>query len=128
THKMKVCKIRMEKVAAPVYATSILQVLVNVMINAIHAMGTSGQIDVSVQQVDDVAEVVLRDYGPGIAPELIEKVREPFFTTKGEKGTGLGLSISAEIVEMEHLGQFALKNHGVKGLEVTISLPLKKEG
>jgi C4-dicarboxylate-specific signal transduction histidine kinase len=126
-HGLKVCKIKMEKVMAPVQATSILQVLVNVIINAMHAMGTSGQIDISVRKADDQAEIYIRDYGPGIPENLLEKAKEPFFTTKGDQGTGLGLAISNEIVEMEHQGTFLIKNHGVKGLEVRLLLPLEEE-
>ena len=124
-NNVKICKIKMEKVSAPVHATSIMQVLVNLMINSMHAMGTSGQIDVSVKKLEsDEVEIYLRDYGPGIPENILDKVKEPFFTTKGEMGTGLGLAISSEIVEMEHQGHFILKNHGMKGLEARIVLPL----
>lgn len=127
TNSIKVCKIKVDRVSAPVHQTSILQVLVNLMINSIHAMGSPGQIDISVRKTDTTAEICLRDYGPGIPKEILDKVREPFFTTKGDKGSGLGLAICTEIVEMEHQGHFTIKNHGIKGLEVTLSLPLTEE-
>ncbi len=124
-NNVKICKIKIEKVSAPVHATSIMQVLVNLMINSMHAMGSSGQIDISIKKLEsNEVEIYLRDYGPGIPENLIERAKEPFFTTKGEMGTGLGLAISTEIVEMEHQGQFTLKNHGMKGLEARIVLPL----
>lgn len=120
---IKVCIIKNDKFMARVHATSLLQVLVNLFINAIYAMGASGQIDVSVIDHDKNFEIKVRDYGPGINEALLEKVLEPFFTTKGDKGTGLGLAISREIIEIDHGGDFSLKNHPVKGLEVSMRLP-----
>ncbi|MGE0762154.1 MAG: ATP-binding protein [Bdellovibrionales bacterium] len=122
TNNVKACKIKMDPVEVVGNATSLLQVLVNLTINSIHAMEHGGQIDYSVMAVSDGAEIRVRDYGPGVKPELLEKVFEPFFTTKGEKGTGLGLAICREIVEIEHRGQLTLQNHGVKGLEVVIRI------
>lgn len=126
SNSVKICKIKMEKLSAPIHETSIMQVIVNLIINSMHAMGSPGQIDFSLKQNQNHAEICIRDYGPGIPNELIEKVREPFFTTKGDQGSGLGLAICSEIVEMEHQGQFVIRNHGVKGLEVLILLPLEE--
>lgn len=124
--ELKVSRIKTEKVLVHVNQTSILQVLVNLTINSIHAMGNSGQIDLSVKDAGEFAEIRLRDYGPGIKPELMDKVWEPFYTTKGKQGTGLGLPICREIVEVDHQGEFQLVNHGVKGLEAIIRLPKAK--
>ena len=121
--ELKVSRIKTEKILVHVNQTSILQVLVNLTINSIHAMGNSGQIDLSVTDAGEFAEIRLRDYGPGIKPELMDKVWEPFYTTKGKQGTGLGLPICREIVEVDHQGEFQLVNHGVKGLEAIIRLP-----
>ncbi len=121
--QLKVCRIKTEKVSIHVNQTSILQVLVNLTINSIHAMGNSGQIDLTVTDVGEFAEIRLRDYGPGIKKELMDKVLEPFYTTKGKQGTGLGLPICREIIEVDHQGEFQLVNHGVKGLEAVIRLP-----
>lgn len=121
---IKIAVIKLDKVKAYVHGTSMLQVLVNLFINAIHAMQNSGQIDVSLSQISkDEFELRVRDFGPGIKPELIEKVLEPFFTTKGDKGTGLGLAISREIIEIDHGGDFKLQNHAIKGLEVVMRVP-----
>jgi two-component system sensor histidine kinase PilS (NtrC family) len=68
-------------------------------------------------------DIRVRDYGPGIPQDIIGKVLEPFFTTKGEKGTGLGLAISREIVEIDHGGEFLLQNHPEGGLEVIVRIP-----
>lgn len=121
--QLKVSRIKTEKILVHVNQTSILQVLVNLTLNSIHAMGNSGQIDLTVADVGDFAEIRLRDYGPGIKDDLMDKVLEPFYTTKGTQGTGLGLPICREIIEVDHQGEFQLLNHGVKGLEAVIRLP-----
>jgi signal transduction histidine kinase len=121
---VKICFIKRDRVKANVHSTAILQVLVNLFINAMHAMEGSGQIDISIVDHEGVVELRVRDYGPGVKPELLEKVLEPFFTTKGNKGTGLGLAISREIIEIDHGGEFSLQNHPHKGLEVVMRIPL----
>ncbi|MCB0407621.1 MAG: hypothetical protein KDD34_05405 [Bdellovibrionales bacterium] len=127
TQNVKVSRIKTDKVLVEVNPTSLLQVLVNLTINSIHAMGSSGQIDFSVTDVGDMVEIRVRDYGPGIKEELIDKVIEPFFTTKGKQGTGLGLAICKEIIEVDHRGEFMISNHGVKGVEAILRLPKEAE-
>src|SRR5262249_44651074 len=71
-------------------------------------------------------EIVFADTGIGIAPDLLQKVMEPFFTTKPEgKGTGLGLAICRRIVQ-EHDGQIAMQSELGKGTLVRILLPVVK--
>ncbi len=131
THNVKVTWIKTDRVQVKSHPTSLLQVFINLFINAIHAMeGGSGQLDLSIAEcreaVDPGAEVVevrVRDYGPGVDPSLMDTILEPFFTTKGAKGSGLGLAICREIIEIEHGGQFLLHNHPVKGLEVILRIP-----
>lgn len=123
TSVTKICRIKSDKAELLCYPTSLLQVFVNLIVNASHAMGSPGQIDISVIDRDKQVDVIVRDYGPGIKPELLEKVMEPFFTTKGRGGSGLGLPICKEIVEIEHGGEFEIRNHGVKGLEAVLHLP-----
>lgn len=125
-NKVQVCWIRKKSCFVEANPTSLMQVFVNLLINSMHAMGKTGQVDISVQQLDDVIEIRFRDFGPGCPPDLLNKVTEPFFTTKGEQGTGLGLSISKEIIEEEHGGTFKISNHEVKGFEVVITLPAVK--
>ncbi len=103
-------------------STSLMQVLVNLIINANHAMGNGGRIDICISSESDDVIMTFRDYGPGIADELLYKVTEPLFSTKGEKGTGLGLAICKEIIEIEHRGSFKLKNHSNGGLVVEVKL------
>ena len=107
--------------------TSLIQVLVNLTINAVHAMPDSGQLDYSITNKSDHVELIIRDYGKGIKPDLLEKVLEPMFTTKGDKGTGLGLSICKEIIEISHRGDFIMRNHPMRGLEVVIKIPVSED-
>ena len=76
----------------------IKQVLWNLLENAVRAMGGKGTITVSVRAAGDFLQVGIRDTGPGIAPNLTEKIFEPF-QSQFEGGTGLGLAIVYQIVQ-----------------------------
>lgn len=82
--------------------TELQQVLVNLVVNAVHAMGKNGRLVIaSTDQVqDDVdgVEIVVTDSGHGMDAATLEKIFNPFFTTKRSTGTGLGLSISQSLV------------------------------
>jgi signal transduction histidine kinase len=119
---------REESVSALVHGTSLLQVLVNLFINAVHAMEESGgKIIVSLHKDGGTAFLSVRDTGPGVSKEHITKITEPFYTTKGDKGTGLGLSICKEIIEIDHRGEFIVGNHESGGFQIQIRIPLKAE-
>ncbi len=121
----KTCRIKNEKVQIYACSTSLIQVFINITINAIHAMGNGGQIDYSITNVDNKwAEIVIRDYGPGIPADIMDRITEPFFTTKGSKGTGLGLAISKEILEIEHGGELRITNNPHKGAEFILRIPV----
>lgn len=121
----KTCRIKNEKVQIYACSTSLIQVFINITINAIHAMGNGGQIDYSISNIDNKwAEIVIRDYGPGIPADIIDRITEPFFTTKGAKGTGLGLAISRDIIEIEHGGELKITNNPHKGAEFVLRLPV----
>lgn len=126
--KTKVCRIKNDKIEIYGCNSSLIQVYVNLIINAIHAMGTGGQIDLSVSGSDKWVEIIVRDYGPGIPKDIIGKIMEPFFTTKGSKGTGLGLAICREIVEVEHGGSLKVQNNPHKGAEFVIRIPVNGSG
>ncbi|MGH0036335.1 MAG: PAS domain S-box protein [Myxococcota bacterium] len=82
--------------------TELTQVLVNLLNNALHAVGTASEkwIAVEARVLGEVVEICVRDSGHGVDPEHRETIFEPFFTTKKPgQGTGLGLSISRGIVE-----------------------------
>ncbi|WP_051620828.1 substrate-binding domain-containing protein [Paenibacillus sp. UNC451MF] len=98
------------------------QLFVNLLKNAIEAMPQEGNVYVDVALASSTALCIqIKDEGHGIASEIIEKVGEPFFTTK-EKGTGLGLMISHRIVEA-HGGTMKIDSSG-SGTIVEIILPL----
>jgi len=75
----------------------IAQVLLNLLQNAIEAVGEAGSVEVRTRAVEGWVEVEVDDDGPGIPPERRERVFEPFYTTR-DQGTGLGLAISRDIV------------------------------
>ncbi|MBK7393189.1 MAG: HAMP domain-containing protein [Chloracidobacterium sp.] len=107
------------------------QAFVNIFQNAFHAMSVGGllKIEVSKTVLDDKNFVVVEisDTGTGIAPDNLERIFDPFYTTKdiGE-GTGLGLSVSRRIVE-EHGGIIEASNNADEGASVTVYLPANKE-
>ncbi len=107
------------------------QVMVNLIQNAAQASTRPGSV-IEVASARDPAanrvRVTVRDEGAGIAPENIERVFEPFFTTRREQGgTGLGLSISSEIIHA-HRGRIDVRSPLGQGAVFTIELPAKKEG
>ena len=109
---------------AEMSTNSLVQVFVNLIMNAVDAMGEGGRIDIKLIDDGEWVEYRVRDYGPGIPEHIIDHVTDAFFTTKGDHGTGLGLAICREIVEIEHGGEFIVKNHCEKGAEFVIRLPL----
>ncbi|MEO0335342.1 MAG: ATP-binding protein [Pseudomonadota bacterium] len=88
TSQLKVSRIKTESVQIEGYKTAMLQVIVNLTLNAIHAMGDSGQLDFTVSDLGSEAELRIRDYGPGVKEEDLGRVLEAFYTTKGSEGTG----------------------------------------
>ncbi len=99
------------------------QAFLNIVINAVEAMGKGGHLRVSTRPLPEqgAMEVVFQDDGPGISPELMQQIFDPFFTTK-EKGTGLGLSVVYGIVE-RHKGRVSVESEPGKGTRFTIWLP-----
>jgi PAS domain S-box-containing protein len=87
-----------DPVVVTVNRTSIEQIFVNLVINAVDATGETGTVTVEVRPNHKRVVCSVRDTGNGITPEVREKIFEPFFTTKGEHGTGLGLPVVREIV------------------------------
>ncbi|MBY0096650.1 ATP-binding protein [Mesobacillus maritimus] len=98
------------------------QVFINLLKNAIEAMQEGGEITISVQRREKDVEIKFIDGGSGIAPEVLSKIGQPFFTTK-EKGTGLGLMVCYSIVE-SHQGKMDIDSKSGEGTTVSILLPL----
>jgi two-component system sensor histidine kinase PilS (NtrC family) len=98
------------------------QVLWNLMRNSRDAMDGRGLLQISVAHSDDSAIISVKDSGPGIEPENLERIFDPFFTTK-EHGTGFGLAVCNRIVE-EHGGTLKVVSEPGEGAEFTVSIPL----
>lgn len=110
----------------------IQQVLVNLIINAAQSMPNGGKIEIYTSLVEGDVEgsckhayvkIDIKDTGIGIPKENLDKIFQPFFSTKPpEEGTGLGLSISKDIIE-KHLGKITVESEVAKGTCFTIYLP-----
>lgn len=104
----------------------LLQVLSNLIVNALEAMGEAGALSVRVRKRNDEVELIVADNGHGIAQEHLERLGERYFTTKGEAGNGLGLTISKKIVE-QHRGRLRVRSStrpGRSGTVFKVSLPV----
>jgi len=105
------------------------QVVMNLLLNALEAMGTNGALTISTEIAEGdggahLVKIQIHDTGIGIAKENLDHVFEPFFTTK-RNGTGLGLAISQRVAREHHGGIEAQSERG-KGSTFIVSLPLMK--
>jgi two-component system, NtrC family, sensor kinase len=118
---------------APVVRDELGQVLLNLIVNAAHAIGdrvgdsgAHGVIAVRGRRSGAFVELTVSDDGVGIAPENLGRVFEAFFTTKGVgKGTGQGLSLAWSIIVDRHGGTIGVKSTVGKGTTFTIRLPAR---
>jgi signal transduction histidine kinase len=102
------------------------EVLFNILRNAAQALEGSGKIIIGGQRNGTRATVAIKDFGPGITPDKMEKIFHPFFTTKDPgKGTGLGLFIVKQIVERNE-GTITVQSQVGKGTEFVLSFRLAK--
>ena len=105
------------------------QVFFNVIINAIQAMKNGGslliQTDLRVQDGQKLVRILIGDSGPGIPEEDLERIFQPFFTTKTQ-GTGLGLAICRQLMEQQD-GTLRIASRVGEGTRVTIELPVKEQ-
>lgn len=100
------------------------QVFMNLINNAIDAIGSNGTIDITTQLDKGFIKITIRDDGPGIPEAIQKKLFDPFFTTKPNgKGTGLGLSISYRIIEKMD-GRITVKSSEGNGATFMVSLPV----
>ena len=104
-------------------ADKLMQVFLNIVINARDAMSGGGRLRVETGQADGMVQVLFRDTGTGIAPEHLGRVFDAFFTTKSKvSGVGLGLSVSYGIVQ-QHRGSITVISAAGEGAQFTVSLP-----
>jgi signal transduction histidine kinase len=104
------------------------QVLLNLMLNARDAMPGGGTLVLGVAQEGDRAVLSVRDTGTGIAPEVLPRIYDAFFTTKSEvSGVGLGLSVTYGIVQ-QHKGTIDVRSTPGEGTEFVVRLPVVRSG
>jgi PAS domain S-box-containing protein len=106
-----------------------IQVFSNIIANAVDAMTEGGALHISTHRTTgptgDGIQTIIRDEGAGIEQEHLDKIYQPFFTTKGDRGTGIGLWVVKELVEKRG-GRIAIASStgkGNSGTSVTIFLP-----
>ena len=103
-------------------------VCMNLMLNAVQAMASGGTLLVRTTAAGVHVIMEIADTGPGIAPKLIDRIWDPFFTTKPPgSGTGLGLSITQRVVT-RHAGHITAENRPEGGARFTVQLPVMGPG
>jgi signal transduction histidine kinase len=107
-------------------ADMLYQSFLNIFLNAMQAMPNGGVIEVAIRSNSKVVTINFNDEGQGIAGEILEKIWDPFFTTK-EMGTGLGLGMVKNIIE-SHGGNIQISNRIQGGTQVTVELQVKNPG
>jgi two-component system, NtrC family, sensor histidine kinase HydH len=126
-------KISLELASAPRGAVvkadgeKLRQAFLNIVLNALQAVPSGGRVVISTTVREEgtpnaVCEVAFQDTGPGMTSDTLEKVFEPFYTTKDD-GTGLGLAITKKIIE-RHGGKVSIDTEVGRGTTVTVTLPI----
>jgi len=102
------------------------QVLLNLVLNAVHAMPDGGTLRIGLKKAQKEVRVMVTDTGHGISQTDLPKIFDPFFTTKEVgKGTGLGLTVVHGIIQ-EHGGSIAVESEPGRGTTFTLTLPLSQ--
>ena len=104
------------------YPDALSRAFANLLLNAADATGGAGSVEVVARAANGYVEVRVLDSGPGIAPENVDRIWEPDFTTKS-RGTGLGLTLVRQTVQA-HGGKVAARNRPEGGAEFRVVLPV----
>ncbi len=110
--------------AVSVDPAQLRQVFLNLILNAVQAIENQGSVEVSVTESGHETRVAVKDSGPGIPPDKLTRVFEPFYTTK-PGGTGLGLPIAQRIVA-EHGGRLEIESTPGVGTTAAVVLPVRR--
>jgi signal transduction histidine kinase len=103
-------------------------VCMNLAMNALQAMPEGGTLTVRTRRLGERVQIEIRDTGTGIDPAHLDRIWDPFFTTKPVgQGTGLGLSISRQVIQRHH-GTIAVESHLGRGARFVIELPIETPG
>jgi len=106
-------------------ADQLQQALVALFVNAVEAMSGDGALTVAIERLGDHVEISVTDTGPGIPPEVLPEIFEPFFSTKdGASGVGLGLAVVFGIVQ-RHQGTIQVDTEVGRGTTFRIRLPVQ---
>lgn len=114
-----------EKMIVQIHFGGMLQVISNLLANALDAVSGSGSIRLRMKGHRNEVHILVADNGHGIAPEHIRSVFEPYFTTKGDHGTGIGLTVVEKIVN-GHRGRIRVRSSvrpGRCGTTFRVSVP-----
>jgi len=102
------------------------EIFFNLIVNACQAMENGGQLTIRAEQRNGTVRVEIKDGGPGIPPDQLPRVFEPFYTTK-ESGTGLGLYVTKQLVE-KNKGRITVSSELNKGTRFTLMFPIGISG
>lgn len=102
-------------------ARKLRQALLNLVLNAVQASPRGAAVKVTVGVEREEVRITVQDDGVGMTPEVLERIRKPYFTTK-EGGTGLGVAVARGLVE-QHSGRLEFKSASGKGTTVILALP-----
>ena len=125
TKRVHLVKELPEKLVAEVYTGELLQVVSNVIVNALDALPPTGTLRLRLRKRHGEIQFVIADNGHGIPKEQTSHIFQPFFTTKEDRGTGLGLAVSKNIVD-RHKGRISVRSSvrpGKSGTIFKISIP-----
>lgn len=123
--KIHIVKNFPESLKAQVHSGEILQLVSNLVANALDALPPEGTVWLKLRKRRDQVHLVVADNGHGIPYEVVAQAFQPFFTTKGDRGTGIGLSLSRKVVDHHH-GEIRLRSSvrpGKSGTMFKITLP-----
>ncbi|HYG11066.1 MAG TPA: ATP-binding protein [Pyrinomonadaceae bacterium] len=112
------------EVVALLDETSITSALINLTLNSIQAMPSGGRLTLKTSRSNGTSQLTIADTGCGMTPEQVEKVFEPFYTTKSQ-GLGLGMPYAQKVIE-QHRGAIHIESRPDVGTQITIELPAEK--
>jgi PAS domain S-box-containing protein len=112
------------EVVALLDETSLTSALINLTLNSIQSMPGGGRLTVKTNRVNGTSRLTIADTGCGMTAEQIEKVFEPFYTTKSQ-GLGLGMPYAKKVIE-QHRGAIHIESQPDAGTRITIELPAEK--
>jgi len=105
-------------------ADQLIQALINLVVNALQAVERNGRVDVRVRSEGDCCIIEVRDTGPGVPPDRLTAIFEPYYTTKSQ-GCGIGLWIVQQIATA-HQGEVEAANIAGSGASLTMRLPMQR--